>query len=101
MQERRTAQRFRTNLSARWESLRTQGRGSVCDLSSSGCFVLSGGEVASGELIRLELVLGDEIAPLWGHVIYQVREMGFAARFLLERETDRQSVNRLIADLQQ
>jgi hypothetical protein len=63
--------------------------------------VLTGGEVRSGELIRLELVLGDEIAPLWGHVIYQVREIGFAARFVLERDADMHRVNRLIAGLQQ
>jgi len=101
MQERRTAERFRTNLNVRWESLGSQGRGSVCDLSSTGCFVLTGGEVIPRELIRLELVGPEEITPLWGHVIYQIREMGFAVRFAVTRDDERESIARLIAGLVQ
>lgn len=82
MQERRSANRLRTNISVRWETLKTQGRGSVCDLSSSGCFVLSGGEVSPGELARLDLVVLDEMVTVWGTVVYAISEMGFAVRFL-------------------
>jgi len=82
MQERRSANRLRTDISVRWDTLKTQGRGLVCDLSSSGCFVLAGGEVAQGELVRLDLLLSDEIVTVWGTVVYTVREMGFAVRFL-------------------
>ena len=82
MQERRSANRLRTNISVRWETLRTQGRGSVCDLSSSGCFVLSGGEVSQGELARLDLLVSDELVTVWGTVVYAISEMGFAVRFL-------------------
>src|SRR5262245_13983578 len=95
MQERRTAERFRTNLDARWESLRTQGRGSVSDFSSTGCFVLSGGEVAPRELIRLELVSGHDVTLLWGHVIYHISEMGFAIRFAMEHDSEKQTLKRL------
>ena len=82
MQERRRAQRLRTNINVRWETLKTQGHGSVCDLSSSGCFVLSGGEVTQGELTRLDLRVTDEMLTVWGTVVYAISEMGFAVRFL-------------------
>src|SRR6185436_8970371 len=82
MQERRSANRLRTNINVRWETLKTQGRGSVCDLSSSGCFVLSGGTVTPGELARLDLRVSDEMLTVWGTVVYAINEMGFAVRFL-------------------
>jgi hypothetical protein len=82
MQERRRAQRLRTNINVRWETLKTQGQGSVCDLSSSGCFVLSGGEVTPGELTRLDMRVTDEMLTVWGTVVYTISEMGFAVRFL-------------------
>ncbi len=83
MEERRRAQRLRTNINVRWESLKTQGAGQVCDLSATGGFVLSGGEVNQGELLQMRLIFEDEIVGLWGQVIYAVREMGFAVRFIL------------------
>lgn len=82
MQERRSANRLRTDINVRWETLKTQGRGFVCDLSSSGCFVLSGGEVTQGELIRLNLLVSDEMVTVWGTIVYTIGEMGFAVRFL-------------------
>jgi hypothetical protein len=81
MQERRTADRIRTNLRARWEGLISQGRGAICDLSSTGCFVLTGGEVMAGELVRLEIHFPNRIDLVWGQVVYAVAEMGFALRF--------------------
>jgi hypothetical protein len=98
MEERRSANRLRTNINVRWESLKTQGRGSVCDLSATGCFVLTGGDVNSGELIQMQFVLNDEIATLWGQVIYIVNEMGFATRFVFANG-DEQRLRRLLSDL--
>lgn len=99
MQERRTAPRFHANLNVRWESLRTQGYGSVCDLSTTGCFVLTGGEVVPRDLIRLELLPTDKPATLWGQVVYQINEMGFAVRFVFGTEKDRQPLTTIIATL--
>jgi hypothetical protein len=100
MQERRTAERVHLNLRARWEGLRTQGRGAVSDLSSTGCFVLSGGEVTIGELIRLEISFSDEQAMVWGQVVYKVNEMGFALRFAFGNDEDAQRIDQLISALQ-
>jgi hypothetical protein len=99
MQERRTAERLRTDLNARWEALRTEGRGSVSDLSSLGCFVLTGAEVKSGELIRLEINFPRETMTLWGQVVYVVAEIGFAMRFAFGGDDERRLLEKLIKTL--
>ena len=99
MQERRAAERLRIDLNARWEALRTQGRGVVSDLSSLGCFVLTSGEVKPGELIRLEINFPNDTLSLWGQVIYAVAEMGFATRFAFAGEDERLLLERLIKKL--
>lgn len=96
MQERRTANRVRLNLRTRWETLMTQGRGTISDLSSTGCFVLSGGEVNPGELTRLEIHLPEGVASLWGEVVYSIAEMGFAIRFKFASVSERRALNRLL-----
>jgi hypothetical protein len=96
MQERRAAERLRIDISAAWEALRTQGRGAVCDLSSLGCFVLTGAEVDAGELIRLEIHFPQDSATLWGEVVYSVAEMGFALRFVFGTPDDQASLDKLI-----
>jgi c-di-GMP-binding flagellar brake protein YcgR len=96
MQERRAAKRVRANINVRWETLKTQGRGAVFDLSSSGCFVLAGGEVTPRELARMELALTDQVAIFWGNVVYTISEMGFAVRFVFASEADKESLERMI-----
>jgi hypothetical protein len=99
MQERREAERLRVDLNARWEALRTQGRGSVCDLSSSGCFVLTSAEVKPGQLIRLEITFPQEVVSFWGQVVYAIAEMGFALRFAFGDDTDQRKLTGLIEGL--
>lgn len=101
MQERRSAERFRANLNVRWQSLMAEGRGAVCDLSASGCFVLTGSQVAPRELVRLDLIAGDEVTTLWGQVAYLVNEMGFAVRFVFGNEMDHRVVSSVIDTLPQ
>lgn len=74
----------------------TQGRGTISDLSSTGCFVLSGGEVNPGELTRLEIHFPEHIASAWGEVVYNIAEMGFAIRFKFASESERRALNKLI-----
>ena len=99
MQERRTAPRFRTSLNVRWETLRTQGRGEVCDISSTGCFILAGGHVQERELIHMEMLLGDEVARLWGNVVYTINEMGFAVHFLCDSPADERSLGLVLKNV--
>lgn len=99
MQERRTAERIRINLKARWEGLISQGRGAICDLSSAGCFVLTGGEVTVGELVRLEIQFPNQIALVWGRVVYAVAEMGFALRFAFSGDSEMRELEQAIESL--
>jgi hypothetical protein len=96
MQERRTAERIRINLKTRWEGLFSQGRGAICDLSPTGCFVLTGGEVTTGELVRLEIHFPSRIDLVWGQVVYAVTEMGFALRFAFSDDNEMRELASLI-----
>ena len=100
MQERRTTERIRINLKARWEGLISQGQGAICDLSPTGCFVLTGGEVAVGELVRLEIHSPNRIDLVWGWVVYAVAEMGFALRFAFSKDSEMRELASLIGSLQ-
>ena len=99
MQEQRAAPRFRVELNVHWETLKSEGRGAVSDLSASGCFVLTGGEVKAGDLTRLQITSADQVVVSWGQVIYAVAEMGFAVRFVFERDQDRDPLIKLINQL--
>src|SRR6185503_917735 len=101
MQERRQAERFRLNLQSRWESLFTQGKGAVCDLSATGCFVLAAAELKGRELVRLEIKFPDHLVFVWGQMVYQVPEMGFAVRFVFSEENEARSLRKLVERLKQ
>ena len=99
MEERRKADRLRTNINVRWETLTTQKRNTVYDLSSSRCFILTDDEIMPHELIRMELSLPDDWLTLWGHVVYTISEMGFAVRFVFGSGADQESINQIIRNL--
>ena len=101
VQERRKDERYRYNLPVRWESLTEQGRGEICDLSASGCFVLSAGNLKRNELVRLQIKFPDHMMYLWGKTVYNVTEMGFAVRFVFSEESEPRSVRKLIDRLQE
>ena len=101
MQERRREERFLLNLPVRWESLLARGRGTVCDLSGTGCFLLSAKAAKSGELIRLEIDFGNHLVFAWGDVVYTVEEMGFALRFVFSEENEARALRKLIERMRQ
>ena len=54
----------------------------VTDLSRSGCFVLTGGNVEVKELIWLEIQLTDSQAVhYWAEVVDAASDIGFALKF--------------------
>ena len=99
MQERRQAERIRLNLQARWEGLLAQGRGTVCDLSATGCFVLAAARLNATELVRLEIQFPTHLVFVWGQTVYQVPEMGFAVRFVFSEENEERALRKLIEKL--
>ena len=76
--ERRKNERVKVNIKARWEGVLEQKEGTIVDLSIGGCFILTAHLVETGELIRLEM---ENSLVIWGEVIYQIEEMGFALKF--------------------
>ena len=80
--ERRSAPRARVKLSARWEGVLSRENATVTDLSRSGCFVLSGGNVEAKELVWLEIQLTDQQkVNFWAEVVNQAPDIGFALKF--------------------
>jgi hypothetical protein len=80
--ERRLVERYKVHIRARWEGPRTRREGTVTDISTAGCFVLTEDiGVEKRELIRIELLLPGGVITLWGHVIYKADEIGFGIRF--------------------
>ena len=101
--DRRGKSRVHASLDACWEGLAAQCSGLVVDLSEAGCFILTSDRVTAGETVWLEMrrAPGERVA-VWGEVVYQVPEMGFALRFV-EHDSDvqRRALARLIEQLQQ
>src|SRR5262245_55566067 len=98
MQERRAVPRFQVELNAQWETLKSQGRGSITDLSPSGCFVLTGGEFTVGELACLQIKAPEQYATVWGEIINTTPEMGFAVQFVFAGD-DRRELEALLNEL--
>ena len=97
--DRREAERFHVKLNARWEGVLAQRSGTVVDISSTGCFLLTRDEVTPRELIRIEIELPtDRWICLWAEVVYQISEMGFALRFTGTTETE-QAMLHLLLDM--
>jgi hypothetical protein len=80
--DRRNAKRIDVSLTTTWEGVLERHEATITSLSLNGCFVLSGGRVQPRELVRLEIHLpeGDPV-NVWGEVVDQAYEIGFAARF--------------------
>lgn len=81
--DRRAAERLPATIEIEWEGLVGKKKGTISDLSISGCFVLSSGEVEDGENVKLFFPLTDgRTIQLWGEVANHVFEIGFALRFI-------------------
>jgi hypothetical protein len=81
--ERRESPRYKVNFSARWGGGEWEEReGTIGDLSSGGCFILTDDLVEEGQLVKVEIEApGQKGLTLWGNVAYRVAETGFAVRF--------------------
>ena len=97
MSERRQAERVKVTLDAHWEGVLAQCSGTVVDLSVTGCFILTPDQVRAKELIRVEMVSPTGgLLYLWGEVVYQIHEMGFALRFTGTNEKEEAMLQLLI-----
>jgi hypothetical protein len=82
MLERRGAPRVKLNLPAVWEGATMLQEGNVTSLSKTGLFLLTGGKVEAKELVRVEINISErEPLVLWGEVVEEAYEIGFAVKF--------------------
>ena len=60
----------------------SRDNGTVTDLSRTGCFVLTGGNVEVKELVWLEIQLSDtQAVTFWAEVVDHASDIGFALKF--------------------
>ncbi len=92
---RRAAPRVGVDLTTTWEGLLERQKGTITNISTNGCFVLSGGQVQAKELVRLEISLPlDEAVVIWAEVGDHAYDIGFGARFTSPSEDE--DVRRLV-----
>src|ERR1044072_6098777 len=80
--ERRTNERKRLLLEARWESLSSRHEARVDDVSLGGCFVNTYTKAELGEYINLEIQLpSGEWLPVRGQIVSYQPGVGFGMAF--------------------
>ena len=95
--ERRRNVRQKVLLEARWESLSKRHEARVDDISVSGCFVNTYGQVEVGESIELKILRpsGAWLA-LHGHVVTYQHGVGFGLAFSELSEENKRALQNLI-----
>lgn len=80
--EKRRAERVRVNLDVLFTDPLRQHKGTISDISTTGCFVLSAGQATPRQPITVIIQLpGNRTINLNGHVVYNTPEIGFALEF--------------------
>jgi c-di-GMP-binding flagellar brake protein YcgR len=89
--ERRKTKRFTVTLDIDWANGVTRGRGTLSDISDSGCFILSAATPEEGELVKLFLPMSDGMqVDFDGQVSNLAPEIGFAVEFLFLTPTQKE-----------
>ena len=96
--ERRSNQRKRILLEAKWESMSRTHEARVDDVSLGGCFVNTYGKVELGERVNLQMQLpSGEWLPLSGCVASYQPGVGFGLSFDLLSEKESAALKELIS----
>ena len=96
--ERRSQERVKLILEARWEGLAGKHEARLSDLSLGGCFIESVGQVSLHERVRFEIQMPwGRWLPLQGEVVYCQPHFGFAIRLTELSDMQRRQFNALFA----
>jgi hypothetical protein len=99
--ERRSEQRVCVAADIEWSAAGDVNPGRLGDLSSNGCFVLTSGEFADGEIVRLFFPMSDGTKlEILSEIRNYVEDIGFAARFITLSDSQREFI-RSFAELHQ
>lgn len=81
-QERRSSNRYAVDVEVEWEGSGGRQPGRISDVSLDGCFVLSSGDVADGEAVKIFVPLADGMKVQFdARVANHVYEIGFGVKF--------------------
>jgi hypothetical protein len=95
--ERRQDARVRIPLEMRWESLSGRHTARVYDISMSGCYVETLGEVQQGERLRIEIQSPTgRWLPFKGVVVHRETNMGFGLSLVEVSDPQRATLAELI-----
>lgn len=98
--ERRRAERVRVNLDVVFADQLHQHKGTISDISVTGCFILSAGEATPEELITVTIELpSKKSVTLYGEVVYNTPEIGFAIQFTELPEASLRFIEKLVKRL--
>lgn len=99
--ERRGTQRFEVNIEVEWEGIDGRKKGTISDISTTGCFVLCNGEVNDGETVKIFIPLADGMkVEFWSEIINHVIEIGFGANFIALSTPQREFLEKIIESTQ-
>src|SRR5258708_5631318 len=77
-------------MEASWEGSGIKSRARTVDISATGCFIDTLGEVEIGEKLNLKLTLQDgEYISVQAVVMYRMPSLGFGVRFTKISDSDR------------
>ena len=97
--ERRQTNRYPVDVSVEWEAASGRQSGSMSDLSFEGCFVLSNGDVADGDNVKLFIPLGDGMKVQFdGRVANHVVEIGFGIKFTPLSQAQKEILTKLVRE---
>jgi PilZ domain-containing protein len=100
--ERRSSERKRLLLEAKWESMSNTHEARVDDVSVGGCFVNTLGRVELNEEVNLQIQLPSGAwLPLRGHVTSYQPGVGFGVAFTSLSEMETAALKELIASAQE
>ena len=81
--DRRRSDRHGVAIDVDWENAEGRREGRVSDISMSGCFLLSGGEVEDGQAVCIFFPTKDgNKFDVSGEIVNHVFEVGFAVKFI-------------------
>ena len=93
--ERRARNRFGLELAVTWEGSLGRAPGTMSDVSPTGCFILTSGDVEDGDQVRIDIALNTGgTLSLWGEVANHVHEIGIGVRFVALTDAQRDYLER-------
>jgi hypothetical protein len=97
--DRRSTNRYPVDVTVEWEAASGRHSGDLSDLSYDGCFVLSNGDVADGDNVKLFIPLGDGMKVQFdGRVANHVFEIGFGVKFTPLSQAQKEILTKLVKE---